>query len=164
MRFNYALATPYRVLAGVAVQLKKFAILSADYEFVDYTTARFSQTGDETNFSDKNMDIRNILKPTSNIRLGGELRLNKLYLRTGYGYYGKTFKSSEDNAGLDYNSISFGTGFREQNLSLDFAFTRYKYSQRYFLYPVDTNIDPAEADLSNIRNMFTLTFGYKFGI
>jgi len=151
-------------LAGVAVQLKKFAILSADYEFVDYSTARFSQTGDETNFTDKNMDIRNILKSTSNIRLGGELRLNKLYLRTGYGYYGKAFKSSDDNAGLDYNSISFGTGFREQNLSLDFAFTSYKYSQRYFLYPVDANINPAQANLSTIRNMFTLTFGYKFGI
>jgi len=164
MRFNYALATPYRVLAGVAVQLKKFAILSADYEFVDYSTARFSQTGDETYFEDKNMEIRNTLKSTSNIRLGGELRLNKLYLRTGYGYYGKAFKSSEDNAGLDYNSISFGTGFREQNLSLDFAFTSYKYSQRYFLYPVDANIDPAQANLSTIRNMFTLTFGYKFGI
>jgi hypothetical protein len=154
-------------LAGLAVQLKKFAILSADYEFVDYSTARFSQTGDETNFSDKNMDIRNILKSTSNIRLGGELRLNKLYLRTGYGYYGKAFKSSgdnKDNADLDYNSISFGAGFREQNLSLDFAFTSYKYSQSYFLYPVDTNIAPAEANLSTIKNMFTLTFGYKFGI
>jgi len=151
-------------LAGVAVQLKKFAILSADYEFVDYSTARFSQTGDETYFEDKNMEIRNTLKSTSNIRLGGELRLNKLYLRTGYGYYGKAFKSSDDNAGLDYNSISFGTGFREQNLSLDFAFTSYKYSQRYFLYPVDANINPAQANLSTIRNMFTLTFGYKFGI
>ena len=47
---------------------------------------------------------------------------------------------------------------------LDFAFTSYKYSQRYFLYPVDANIDPAEANLSTIKNMFTLTFGYKFGI
>jgi hypothetical protein len=164
MRFNYALATPYRVLAGVALQLKKFAILSADYEFVDYSSARFSQTGDETNFADKNMEIRNSLKATSNIRLGGELRLNKLYLRTGYGYYGKAFKSSEDNAGLDYNLISFGTGFRERNLSLDFAFTSYKYSQRYFMYPVEANINAAEANLSTIRNMFTLTFGYKFGI
>ena len=42
MRFQYALTTPFRVLAGVAVQIKKFALLSADYEFVDYSTARFS--------------------------------------------------------------------------------------------------------------------------
>ncbi len=163
-RFNYALATPYRLLAGVAVQIKKIAILSADYEYVDYSTARFSQTGDNYDYSDKNLNIRNSLKSTSNIRLGGELRLNKLYLRTGYGYYGKAFKTGEDNADLDYSSISFGAGFREQNLSIDFAFTDYNYSQKYFLYPVDANIDPAVANLSTIRNLFTLTFGYKFGI
>ncbi len=164
MRFNYALATPFRVLAGVAVQIKKFALLSADYEFVDYSTAKFSQTGDDYDYSEKNLNIKNSLKSTSNIRLGGEFRFNKIYLRTGYGYYGKAFKTSEDNANLDYNSISFGTGFREQNLSIDFAFTNYKYSQKYFLYPLDANIDPAVANLSTIQNMFTVTFGYKFGI
>ena len=85
----------------------------------------------------KNMEIQNSLKSASNIRLGAEVRLNKLYLRTGYGYYGKAFKSSEDNANLDYNSLSFGAGFREQNFSIDFAYTNFNYSQKYFLYPVD---------------------------
>ena len=41
-RYSYALSTPFRALAGIAVQIKKAALLSADYEFVDYTTARFS--------------------------------------------------------------------------------------------------------------------------
>jgi Long-chain fatty acid transport protein len=164
LRFNYALATPFKFLAGVGVQIRKFALLSADYEFVDYSSARFSQTGDGYDYSLKNLEIKNSLKPTSNFRLGGEFRLNNLYLRTGYGFYGKPFKSGEDNANLDYSSISFGAGFREQNLSIDFAFTNYKYSQKYFLYPVDAGIDPAVADLNTIKNMFTLTLGYKFGI
>ena len=110
------------------------------------------------------MEIQNSLKSASNIRLGAEVRLNKLYLRTGYGYYGKAFKSSEDNANLDYNSLSFGAGFREQNFSIDFAYTNFNYSQKYFLYPVDLGVDPAVANLSTTRNMFTLTLGYKFGI
>ena len=163
-RFDYALATPFRVLGGIGVQVQKFALLSADYEFVDYSTARFSETGDGYDYSVKNMEIKNSLKSVSNVRLGGEFRINKLYLRTGYGYYGKAFKPGEDNANLEYSSLSLGAGFREQNVSIDFAYTHYNYSQKYFLYPVNQNVDPASANLGTIKNMFTLTLGYKFGI
>jgi hypothetical protein len=161
-RYNYSLATPYRVLAGLALQIKKFALLSADYEYVDYSTARFSETGED--YTNENNQIKNSLKPTSNIRFGGEFRVSNLYLRAGYGFYGKSFSSTEDNANLDYNTISFGAGIREQNISIDFAFTNYKYSQKYILYPVDAGVDLAVANLNTIKNMFTLTFGYKFGI
>jgi hypothetical protein len=164
LRFNYALTTPYRLLAGVGVQIKKIALLSFDYEFVDYSKAKFSQTGDNYDYGEKNLGIKNSLRSASNIRLGGELRLNKLYLRTGYGYYGKAFKTGDDNANLDYSSISFGAGFREQNISIDFAYTNYKYSQKYILYPLDQNFDPAIANINTMRNLFTLTIGYKFGI
>ena len=37
MVYNYALTTPFRALAGVAYQFKKVALLSFDYEFVDYS-------------------------------------------------------------------------------------------------------------------------------
>jgi hypothetical protein len=161
-RFNYALATPFRVLAGVGVQVQKHALLSFDYEFVDYTSARFSETGDGYDYSLKNSEIKNSLKPTSNIRLGGEFRFNSLYLRGGYGLYGKSFAKGEDNDNLNYNAISVGAGFREQRVSIDFGFTNLKYSQKYFLYPTDAV--PALTDLTNTRNIFTLTLGYKFGI
>lgn len=162
-RYNYALTTPFRVMAGVAVQIKKFALLSADYEFVDYSIAKFSETGDNYDYSLKNMNIKNTLQSAGNIRLGGEFRINKLYLRTGYGYYGKAFKPGEDNSNLDYSSISFGAGYREQNVSIDFAFTNYNYSQVYVLYPLPSSFDPAIANLSTVKNMFTVTLAYKFG-
>jgi hypothetical protein len=164
LRFNYALATPFRVLTGVAVQIKKFMLLSADYEFVDYSTARFSETGDGHDFYPENNEIKDILKPTSNIRFGGEFRLNNIYLRTGYGFYGKSFKSGDANSNLDYKSLSFGAGFREQNFSIDFAFTNFKYSQDFFLYPVNVGVDATVTNWNTVKNMFTLTFGYKFGI
>ena len=163
-RYSYALATPFHLLTGVAVQIKKFALLSADYEYVDYSTARFSETGDGYDFSAKNLEIKNSLKSTNNIRFGAEFRLSNVYLRTGYGFYGKPFKSGQDNANLEYNTLSFGAGIREQNISIDFAYTNYKYSQNYFLYPVNAGVDPAVANLNTMKNMFTLTLGYKFGI
>jgi long-subunit fatty acid transport protein len=105
------------------------------------------------------------LKTTSNFRLGGELRLNKLYLRSGFSYYGKAIKPGQDNASLNYNLISFGTGYRERNISIDFAYTFYNYSQSNVLYPLNTGPDPASVDynLKTDKNLFTLTLGYKFG-
>jgi len=161
-RYNYGLTTPFRALAGVAVQIQKVALISVDYEFMDYGIARFSETGDNYDYSEKNLNIKNSLQSVSNIRLGGEYRLNKFYLRGGYGYYGKAFQSSEENRDLDYNSISFGAGFREQNISVDFGFTNYKYSEAKILYPLDNSFNPATYNLSTTKNMFTVTFGYKF--
>jgi hypothetical protein len=162
-RYVYNLTTPFRALAGVAVQIKKIALLSADYEFVDYSVARFSEAGDDFDYSEKNLYIKQSLKSASNIRLGGEVRINKLYLRTGYGYYGKAFQAGEDNADLDYTSLSFGAGFREKNVSIDFAFTNFSSQEKYFLYPLDDTFDQALANLSTNKNLFTVTLGYKFG-
>ena len=163
MRYNYAITTPFRALVGAAVQIQKVALLSVDYEFVDYSIVHFSETGDNYDYSEKNLNIKNSLQSTSNIRVGGEYRLNKLYLRGGYGYYGKAFQTAEDNANLDYRSLSVGAGFREKNISLDFAFTNYKSSQLNFLYPLDDSFDPMSVNLSTKKNMFTFTLGYKFG-
>ncbi len=161
LRYNYALTTPFRALAGIAWQIKKFGLLSADYEFVDYSTARFSQTGDNYDYSIKNNAIKNTLKSASNIRLGGELRLNNLYLRGGYGYYGNAFKPGDINENQKYQSLSFGAGIREQNLSIDFGFTNLQNSQNYLLYSSSAGSPMAVINVN--RNMYTLTFGYKFG-
>ena len=161
LRYSYALTTPFRAIGGVAFQLKKFALLSAEYEFVDYGSSRFSETGDGYDYSGKNMEIKNTLKSTGNLRMGGEFRLNKFYFRTGYGYYGKAFTSGEDNANMDHQSVSFGAGFREQNLSVDFGFTSLSNPQKYILYT--SSAGNAIADLNTTRNIFTVTFGYKFG-
>lgn len=161
MRYSYALTTPFRALAGIAWQIKKFGLLSADYEFVDYSTARFSETGDNYDYSVKNMSIKNTLKSANNIRLGGELRLDKLYLRGGYGYYGKAFKPGDINENQDYTSISFGAGFREQNIFIDFGFTNLKNSQNYLLY--SSSAGSPLSDLSINKNIYSVTFGYKFG-
>ena len=161
MRYQYALTTPFRALAGIAYQFKKVALLSLDYEFVDYSTARFSETGDNYDYSEKNLELKNTLRPTSNIRVGGEFRMNKLYFRGGYGYYGKAFNTNEVNADMDYNSFSLGAGFREQNINIDFGFTNLRNMQKYVLY--NTSSESAIANLTNNRNIFAVTVGYKFG-
>lgn len=163
LRYEYALTTPMRFLGGVAIQIKKVAILSADYEFVNYATAKFDNSGDGYNYSEKNRNIENSLQSASNFRVGGEYRISKIYFRGGYGYYGKAFKPGEDNQDLDYNSFSCGTGFRDRNFYIDFAYTNFRYSKTYILYQLDSSFKPAVSDISTVNNMFAMTFGFKFG-
>lgn len=160
LRYNYALATPFRLLAGLAYQFKKVAILSFDYEFIDYGNAKFSETGDNYNYTEKNQNIKNTLQPASNIRIGGEYRFNNIYARGGYAYYGKAIRQGDINEDLYYNSLSLGAGFREQNFSIDFGYTRLVNSEKYLLY--DCEAETAIADLSIDRNIFSVTFGFKF--
>lgn len=168
LRYNYALTSPFKALAGIAYQYKKIALLSLDYEFIDYSTARFSETGDNFDYGEKNLDIKNTLKPASNIRIGGEFRMDKLYLRGGYGYYGKAFVASNENGNTYHRLISFGAGFREQNLSIDFGYSNMSNSQTYTLYSLysenaTNNLKPVTAIFDASKNIFTVTLGYKFG-
>jgi hypothetical protein len=160
-RYSYALTTPVRLLSGLAVQIGKIGLISADYELVDYSASRFSETGDGYDYSLKNEAISKNLRRTNNIRLGAEMRHNHLYFRGGYGYYGKAFSKGDINRGLDYQTFSFGAGFREQNIFVDIGFSRMTNSQKYILF--QSSAGDAISNMSIGRNMFTLTLGYRFG-
>jgi hypothetical protein len=159
--YKYTFVTPYRAIVGLAFQVKKRAIISADYEFVDYRLSQFKKAIDNQNFSGENSSIRDMYKTASNLRFGAELRLSNIYLRSGYSYYGKTFKSSEDNKALDYNSLSFGIGMRQQNFYIDMAYTTLYSTRLYYMYYDPGYLEPAS--VKTARSTFVVTLGYKFG-
>jgi hypothetical protein len=161
-RFSYGLTTPFRVMLGGALQVKKIALLSVDYEYVDYSSAKFFTLGNDSfDYTDKNQLIKQSLGASNNIRFGAEVRLSSIYLRGGYGYYGKAWKSDQDNANQSYNSLSCGLGFREKNIFADFGFSTMTNKDKYLLYT--SSAGSAISDLNMTRNIFTVTFGYKFG-
>lgn len=162
--FKYSLTTPFRATLGAAYQVGKLGVISAEYEFVDYGMAKFATVGDDDyeGYPEKNNEIQNTLKSTGNIRVGAEARLNRLYLRGGYSYYGRAYKTGDINDNLFYNSYSGGIGFRDQNISVDFGFTRMSNTQNYILYSIEEETTVSNNTLN--RNIFTVTFGYKFGI
>ncbi|NLH79109.1 MAG: hypothetical protein GX465_18990, partial [Acidobacteria bacterium] len=160
--FDYALTTPFRIIVGGALQIKKFALLSAEYEFADYKTARFANVRDDDyDYSIKNQQIKSSLHSANNLRLGAEFRLNKIYLRGGYSYYGRAWQAGELNDFLDYNAVSCGIGFREKNIGIDIGYTHMTNPMNYILY--DTYSETAASDMTINRNIFSVTFGYKFG-
>jgi hypothetical protein len=161
LRYNYALTTPFRALAGAAFQYKKIALFSLDYEFVDYSTARFSETGDDYSYSSKNKEIKNGLRAVNNLRFGVEARMKNIYLRGGYGIQGRAWRENDINENLRYNTVSLGAGFREQNIYLDFGYTTTANSQKYILYEYGS--ERSMSDIQITRDMFVLTLGFKFG-
>ena len=160
LRYSYTLATPFRFNAGVAFQVKKLAILSADYEILDYRTARFSKASDDYNYDNENSSIQTIYKAASNLRLGAEFRVSNFYLRGGYGHYGKAFKPGEINENSVYNSLSCGIGFRQEKFFFDMAFANLSNKQKYLLYDDPGYLLPAS--ISTSKNAFTATLGFKF--
>lgn len=160
MRYGYTLTTPYRLLAGVAVQIKKLAIISADYEFVDYSTAKFSKASDNYDYYNENTGIKDIYKSASNLRLGAEFRLKNYYIRGGYSYYGKTFKPGNSNENLNYNAFSGGIGIRQQSFFFDLSYTLLSSTRDYFMYNDPPYLQAAV--IKSSKNTFAATIGFKF--
>ncbi len=161
--FEYHLTSPLRTTIGVAYQYKKLGVISAEYEFVDYGMAKFSRVDeDDYDYSLKNQEIKNTLTSASNIRVGAEARLNRLYFRGGYSYYGKAYKTGDINENSTYNAYSGGIGFREQNIYVDFGYTHLSNTKNYILYSTENDTPVSNNNLN--RNVFTVSFGYKFGM
>jgi hypothetical protein len=158
LSYKYSFTTPLRYNFGAAFQIKKFALLSIDYEHLDYSKTKFSS--DSYDYSLENQDIQNILKAANNFRFGAEFRIDKYYVRGGYSYYGKAFKASEVNKDLFYQGVSFGLGMRQQNFYVDMAYSVLFGTSKYYMYNDPPYLVPAT--LSSSKSAFTITMGFKF--
>ena len=156
--FDYSITTPFRTIGSIGFIINKYALLNADYEYVDYTYAQLNSSPDA--FADVNKTIRSKYTSTQNIRVGGEFRLDPLSFRGGYALYGSPFKGG-DNKNASRTSYTAGIGFRENDYFIDFAYVFTHYTDYTYLY------DPTGLDLNSVKNDYTnssfmMTFGVKF--
>lgn len=157
--FDYELNTPLKAIGSVGLVLGEAGILSMDYEYVDYTSARLRSR--DYSFSDENRAIRNNFNSQHNIRLGGEIRLSPVSLRAGYAYYSNPYRESIDDA--QRSVLSAGFGIRDRRYFLDFAYAYSFYSEAYEPYVVEwyTPSSPlVSRDFS--ASTFRVTLGWRF--
>ncbi|MFN2378628.1 MAG: OmpP1/FadL family transporter [Bacteroidales bacterium] len=158
--FSYTLTTPLRLNAGASLQIGKVGLVSADYEYVDYSTARLSKASDDYTYDVENSDIKTVFAPAHNFRLGGELRVNSmLYVRGGYGFYGSGFFTGEANEDNSYSVYSAGLGFRQSNFYFDLSYAMRVNSQKYFMYGY---YDLEPATITNNNSIISATVGFRF--
>ena len=159
-KYDYRLKTPSRAMVGAAYQIGRIGLVSVDYELVNYSGAKFSETGDGYDYSGNNEEIDVLLKTSNNLRAGAEIRLSKLYFRGGYAFYGSPWEDGDYNSEKNYKLVSGGVGFRTGSLVIDFSYSALMNSKTYILYSTPT--ETAVSDINNVRNNFAMTLGFKF--
>jgi len=151
---KYGFNTPGKFLGSMAFFIKKFAIISFDYEIIDYSWAKYD---DSYNFDVdyQNLKIDNTYTIAHNFKIGAEYRYNIFSFRAGAAYYGSPFKSNIQ----DSHTVSYSGGFGI-NLNAFFLDLAYLYQQNSIKYYMYTN-SPVTA-ITSYSNKFMMTFGFRF--
>jgi hypothetical protein len=151
--FEYELRTPFRAQGNLAVLIGKYGLISADYEYIDYSDA--SLRSFDYSFSDENNAIRTQYTAANNLRLGAEIKSGILAFRGGYSFCATPFRDA-GNTG-DRNGYSFGIGVRDKGYFVDFAYNHSNTEAKYYLYGT------APPSTNRIRtNAYSLSMGFRF--
>lgn len=159
--FDYELTTPMKAVAGIGFIIGKMGLISADYEFVDYSEAELS-SGSYA-FFDENTAIRSKYTAAGNLRIGTEWRYDVYSFRAGYAMYATPFASGQGVSGADQerNSFSAGIGIRDQDYFIDLSYVL--TTGKYFYLPYGLSSEQVQGATTEMRtNNITLTFGVKF--
>ena len=165
--YSYKLKTPWRLMASAATVLGQRAIISFDYEYVDYTTAKYSNDGAKNEYLETNNAIKAIYKSTHNFRAGAEYRFNSVFcLRGGYAYSASPYTKGEMNEKNDIQTITGGLGLNFGVFYADLAYLHKNSKLNGLFYYYETSkgevIESPEFQTKFKDNEFRLTLGIRF--
>jgi long-subunit fatty acid transport protein len=157
---TYNLNTPLRLSAGGTFFIGKNGFITADIDYLDYSTSRVNSR--DFNSTPDNNEIIARYGSALNYRVGGEYRFDIFRIRGGYSLYGDPFVNREIDRSA--TQISGGLGVRLSKFYVDFAMINTSFNQVYNVYPVidnNRNIGPF-ADIKNSITQGILTVGFNF--
>jgi long-subunit fatty acid transport protein len=157
---TYNLNTPLRVSGGLTYFIGKNGFISADVDYLDYSSSRLSSN--DFNPSADNLEIQARYGTTLNFRVGGEFRYEIFRARAGYALYGDPFVNSD----FDRSSqqITGGVGVKMRNFYVDLGISNLAYNQLYRSYSYienGANVGPV-SEINNTITSGTLTVGFNF--
>lgn len=161
--FSYRLRTPMKLSGGIGYFLKDQGFISADVDFIDYSSITFmgssgNEDGDVIN--DNNRAVLDNFKSAVNYRVGAEYKFDKLMLRAGYGVQGNPYKGAT-GSDLNINTYSGGLGYRVRNYYIDLAYQNIENNSDVRPYTLNNGTGPI-ASLKNTRHNVFLTVGARF--
>lgn len=157
--YDFRLTSPLQASVGAAYLFGRSGMLSADLEFVNYSGMGMRGISDSYQFGPENQAIASLLKPTFNLKFGGEYRITQLFsLRAGYANFGNPYETAVDNFG-GFELYSVGAGYRTDDWFLDGAYQYKASTSKEFIYDPEL-VDALSTAFTDHR--FTLTFGFKF--
>ncbi len=168
--FNYGQNTPWRAAFGLAYVFREDkditrqrGFLSADIEYVDYRTNKFTSPDDINNangyFDGLNRTLDDYFRSAFNFRVGGELKFNTLMVRAGFGYFGNPY--ADETFSASRMNISGGLGYRNKGKFIDLTYVHQVYKDGFYPYRLDQGFFEA-ATLQGGLGSILLTVGFKF--
>ncbi len=152
--YDYKITTPMRALGSLAFIIGQHGLLSADYEHIDYSSARL-RASDYT-FQDENNTIRTTYTTANNFRFGTEWKAGMFAFRGGYSIYGSPYQN-EGMSGLGSRTgYSLGFGIQEKAYFLDFSYNHMSSKDLYYIY----GYAPASSNTYK-SNSYSFTLGFR---
>ncbi len=165
--FDYNLTTPMRAIGSIAFIIGKMGLISADYEFVDYSEPTFDASG--TSFSDVNSIIQSKYTTSGNLKIGTEWRYENFSFRGGYAMFGSPFTTAYKVSGADMskNAYSLGIGIRDRDYYIDFGYVLTQGNEFYQPYTLDNSSNDPSRIVPGVvnkvsTNNFVITLGARF--
>lgn len=161
--YTYRQITPWKFALGVSKFFSR-GLISADAEYVDYSTTKRRVTGGSNSAIEASWDaaVKDNYQSVVNLRVGGEfLFTNAISGRAGFNYYGNPYQAAENTQ----YSGSLGIGAKITNtLYLDLAVVHLINDYKVSPYNVDEfwNTATPTADIKYQRTSAVLTLGAKF--
>ncbi|MCS6832713.1 MAG: outer membrane protein transport protein, partial [Flammeovirgaceae bacterium] len=155
---KYTVVSPARIGLGGAIFIGKRGFLSADVEYVDYTTLKIKNADFEAR--EDNSLFRTDLSERLNYRVGAELRLDKLRFRAGFAHYPSPVTTH--NATNARNFYSVGAGIRKENFFADFMLQATAKNTSYYTPYTLKELAYPEVDVVSNRVRATFTVGFLF--
>lgn len=149
--FTYSTRTAPQANVGMAYVFEKSGFLSIDYTFLPTKWAG----GTSENVSYLKSEIKNFLNIQHQIKVGGEIRLNRIFLRGGYSWLSNPYNIAYENSAQ--RITSFGIGYRSNTFTFDIS---YSLSNRDFTYYPYNNADvqPAQQNISQKPLLISASF------
>ena len=179
INFAYKLKTPWRLVASAATMLGQRALVSVDYEYVDYTNAKFSNDGegndydgymaDETTYLLGTNDmIKEAYRGAHNFRAGAEYRFTSTFsLRAGYAYWASPYAKGDLNSDNALQTVSGGFGLNFGHFYADASYLHKFADENKYFYNYQNPSMPEPMTSPEVRsqyrnNEFKLTLGIRF--
>jgi len=163
--YDYNLTSPMRAIGSVAFIVGKSGLISADYEFVDYSEANFDAP--DFSFSSANDAIQRKYTASGNLKIGTEWKYQNFSFRGGYAMYGSPFSSAYKTPGADMskNCYSIGMGMRDHDYFIDFAYVFTQGTEYFQQYTLDNpDNDPAKIVPGSTNKISTNNISFTFGV
>lgn len=158
-RYEYDFETPFKVIGSFAYVIKNIGLISVDVEHMNYSSMKFRNGGDGYNFTDENLAIEKTYKSVTNVRIGGEYKIQDFAIRAGYAYYPSPYKKGYLNEDSNTTQISGGFGYRSGNFSIDMAYLHTVKNESYVFYDYP-NLPQVDTKMKDGKVL--VTFGFRF--